>query len=94
MPQKLFDDEIVPGQWYDANLYWPPGMIANPDSVSIDVLTAVWNQDTFRWMHISACLWYNTKVMNNYWFWSRPDGAQNVQYWQVPIDPPIPVLKK
>lgn len=97
MPTKLFDDEVVPGQWYDANVYWPPGMIANPDGVSVHVLTAVYNRGAGMWNKQTACLWYKTPIETyngrHEHFWSRPDSCQDVDYWQIVIDPPIPIRK-
>jgi hypothetical protein len=84
MPQKLFDDEVFPGQWYDARLYWPPGMIANPDGVSVPVLTAIYVIDAFLWNKQTGCLWYKTPIETSKGrqehFWSRPDGDQRVEY--------------
>lgn len=98
MPTKLFDDEIVLGQWYDANLYWPPGDIRNPENISVPVLTAVYVWDAFLWNKQTACLWYNTPTETpngrQEHYWSRADSCQAVLYWQIAIDPPIPLLKK
>jgi hypothetical protein len=88
MIEKVKIEDVVPGHWYDASKFQPPGFPVNPDNVSINVLTAVYNMDGDVWDYAIASLWYNKTRSGDNPFWNRHDGRHNIKFWQVPIEPP------